>query len=88
MAGIHAGSNFPGKEEELWAAREIMMKPWLDMVTHRIMLRRDPSSGRGPAARVVGCRARWLKPQRNDEEEFLVQNCGVMSNNYTPGPSN
>lgn len=56
-----------------------MMKPWLDMVTHRILLRRNPAAAGLLLRMDVPWQARWVKPQRNNEDDFLVQTGGVIS---------
>ena len=44
-------------QESLWAHREVLPKPWLDLVTHRLLLRRLPPGGGGGGACFA---SRWL----------------------------
>jgi hypothetical protein len=50
------GGKEAGKEQDGWAQREVMMKPWQDLVTHRLILR-SPSDGGGAAAAAVAAAA-------------------------------
>ena len=41
---LHPAGAGPG-QGSLWAHREVLPKPWLDLVTHRLLLRRLPAGG-------------------------------------------
>ncbi|KAI3439111.1 hypothetical protein D9Q98_001520 [Chlorella vulgaris] len=50
------GGKEAGKEQDGWAQREVMMKPWQDLVTHRLILR-SPSDGGGDGAAAAAAAA-------------------------------
>ena len=61
---LHPAGSAPGPQggrggaaESLWAHREVLPKPWQDLVTHRLQLRQLSAARGGSAARYASC---WL----------------------------
>ena len=68
--GCAGGREAAGQPPDPWAHRDSMMKPWQDIVTHRLMLRAEASSGSGGgggargAAHAAGAAAEGSPPVR------------------------
>ncbi|PRW59359.1 DNA repair XRCC2-like protein isoform X1 isoform A [Chlorella sorokiniana] len=83
------GREAAGQAQDPWAHRDSMMKPWQELVTHRLMLRAEPGSsggggGRGAAhAAVAGqgsppvCLAKWVLPDDAVVMRFGLEPGGI-----------
>lgn len=61
-------------QPDYWQLKEMMCKPWTDVVSQRVVLRRvndDPSSGH------QGFLAKWDKPQGNQILPFAIEEAGI-----------
>lgn len=78
-----------GQPQDPWAHRDSMMKPWQDLVTHRILLRAEPSGsgggGRGAAHAASAAAegsppvrlAKWVLPEDATVVRFGLDQDGV-----------
>ena len=79
-----------GQPQDPWAHRDSMMKPWQDLVTHRILLRAEPSGGgssgggRGAAHTAAAAEgslpvrlAKWVLPEDATVVRFGLDQDGV-----------
>ena len=68
-----AGGAKEAERQEGWPHRETMLKPWQDLVTHRLLLRRGSDGGGGAAARL----ARWHTPDDPAGIPFDIDTSGI-----------
>ena len=69
-------------DKDGWAHRDPMMKPWQDLVTHRLLLRSDggsrsSNSGGGGRAGVVRL-AKWHAPEDPAVIRFEIRSEGIL----------
>ena len=73
-----------GRGGDGWQYKEVMLKPWMDFVTHRLVVKKGGAltgvAGRAGAgeARSSGYVARWLKPELNVDDRFGISTSGII----------
>jgi hypothetical protein len=72
-----------GGGDSSWAYRDVMLKPWQDFVTHRLVLKKIPTAGGGGGGGGVGAAqghvAKWIKPDVPVDDRFRVRNIGIVA---------
>lgn len=80
------GRQAAGQPPDPWAHRDSMMKPWQDLVSHRLMLRAEPSVVVGGGGRAAGAAAdgsppvrlaKWVLPEDATVVRFGLDQEGV-----------
>ena len=64
-----------GDVQDVWAFREFLPKPWQDLITMRVLVRRPPHSRRpaGNMAHEQPCfAAKWQMPHSDAVQTFAV----------------
>jgi hypothetical protein len=59
-----------------WAYRDVMLKPWQEFVTHRLVLKKGGGGGGGAPTSHV---AKWIKPEIPVDDRFRVGNAGIIA---------
>ena len=72
-----AGGAKEAERQEGWPHRETMLKPWQDLVTHRLLLRSGSDGGGGLGGGAPARLAKWHTPDDPAAIPFDIDTSGI-----------
>jgi hypothetical protein len=78
------GGRGGGSADNAWAYRDVMLRPWQEFVTHRLVLKKIGAAGSGGGGGGGGNShqghvAKWIKPEVSLDDRFRVDNVGIVA---------
>ncbi|KAL4521372.1 hypothetical protein Ndes2437B_g08037 [Nannochloris sp. 'desiccata'] len=74
-AGTQGGRG-GSSSDTAWAYRDVMLKPWQQFVTHRLVLKK--MGGGGAVGSPQRHLAKWIKPEIPVDDKFMVGTVGIV----------